>query len=92
MELLAGAPAGTQLVRLRANLFAYEMLTLGGLADFEEAATIYRTCRRAGFTPRSLTDCLVAVTAIAAGARLLHNDGDFAVIAEHSALEIEPLA
>lgn len=64
------------------------MLPLDGLADFEEAAAIYRACRDAGETLRSLSDCLIAVPVITAGASLLHNDPDFDVIARYSQLQI----
>jgi predicted nucleic acid-binding protein len=62
-------------------------LPLGGREDFEDAALIYRKCRDAGATVRSLNDCLIAVPVIRAGATLLHNDGDFVTIARHSALK-----
>ena len=73
---------------LRSRLLAFRLLALEGLGDFEEAAAIYRACRDAGETPRSLSDCLIAVPVIAAGASLLHNDADFDVIARHSPLKI----
>ena len=87
MELLAGAPAGS-VRRLRGRLLAFEMLALRGLADFEAAARLYRTCRRGGRTPRALTDCLVAVPALREEASILHKDRDFGIIAEHSDLQI----
>lgn len=46
------------------------------LLRYEEAASIYLRCRRAGVTP-STADCLVAACAIAHGVRLLHDDEDF---------------
>jgi len=90
MELLAGRPSGRPAQELRSRLLALPMLRLEGLADFEEAASIYRTCRSAGETVRSLIDCLIAVPAIRAGAALLHNDRDFDAIARHTALKIHP--
>ncbi len=45
MEVLAGATPGEALARIRAELIARPILRLEGLADFEEAAQIYRTCR-----------------------------------------------
>ncbi len=88
MELLAGARAGPAVRDLRARLLGFPLLPLEGLADFEEAAAVYRACRDAGETLRSLSDCLIAVPVIRAGASLLHNDSDFDVIARHSALKI----
>lgn len=90
MELLAGARAGDQARQLRSRLLAFPVLRLEGLADFEEAALIYRSCRDAGETIRSLSDCLIAVPTIRAGAAILHNDADFETIARHSALRAQP--
>ncbi len=45
------------------------------------AARMYQTCRRAGKTPRSSNDCLVAQIALENGLALLHNDRDFEAIA-----------
>ncbi len=53
---------------------------------YEDAADLYRACRRAGETVRTLTDCLVAALAIRTGAAVLHADEDFAAIARHTAL------
>jgi predicted nucleic acid-binding protein len=67
------------------------MLPLSGLRDFEHAAALYRSCRTAGETVRKLSDCLVAVPTIRAGATLLHADRDFDVLARHTPLRLEPL-
>jgi len=69
-------------------LLGFQILPLDGLADFEQAAAIYRACRDTGETLRSLSDCLIAVPVIRAGASLLHNDADFAAIARHSSLRL----
>jgi len=88
MELLAGARSGTGVRDLRSRLLSFQILPLDGLADFEEAGAIYRACRDNGETLRSLSDCLIAVPVIRAGALLLHNDADFAAIARHSSLKL----
>lgn len=44
---------------------------------FEEAARLFLTCRDAGITPRSSVDCLIAATAIAHDATIVHADRDF---------------
>ncbi len=88
MEVLAGA-TGEALARIRAELIARPILRLEGLADFEEAAQIYRTCRSAGHTLRSQLDCLIAVPVIRHGASLLHNDRDFETIARYSTLKLD---
>lgn len=46
------------------------------------AARLYQRCRRAGKTPRSSNDCLVARIAIEHGLMLLEDDRDFAAIAQ----------
>ena len=88
MELLAGARSGPPARELRSRLLSFRMLPLEGLGDFEEAALIYRACRDAGETLRSLSDCLIAVPVIRADASLLHNDRDFEAIARNTALKI----
>lgn len=92
MELLAGAGHASQLRELRVRLLGFPMLPLQGLADFEEAALIYRTCRAGGETITELTDCLIAAVAIRENAELLHVDADFDAIARHTALRIYPLS
>ncbi|MCC6619286.1 MAG: PIN domain nuclease [Chloroflexi bacterium] len=91
MELLAGARDDHQRGELRGRLLGLPMLTLSGLADFEAAADLYRSCRDRGLTLRSLSDCLVAVPAIAAGASVLHQDRDFDAIASVTRLRLVPV-
>jgi len=45
------------------------------------AARLYQDCRRAGKTPRSSNDCLIAQFAIENGLVLLHSDRDFDAMA-----------
>ncbi|HET9050972.1 MAG TPA: PIN domain nuclease [Candidatus Dormibacteraeota bacterium] len=91
MEVLAGARDAAHLDRLRRLMLTCTVVAIEGLADFEEAASLYRTCRGAGETVRSLADCLVAAVAIRADLRVLHADRDYATIARHSALRIAAL-
>jgi predicted nucleic acid-binding protein len=58
------------------------------ISDFEEAAFIYRTCRRAGPAVGSINDCLIAVPVLRERAQLLHNDRAFDVIARHTGLKL----
>ena len=51
------------------------------LERFEQAAELYRHCRRAGVTVRKSIDCLIAMTAIRYGVAVLHDDSDFEQIA-----------
>jgi predicted nucleic acid-binding protein len=91
MELLAGARTAAYAATLRDVLLEYPVVPLSGVGDYEEAARIYRVCRAAGETVRQMTDCLVAVTAMRAGASILHADRDYDVIARHTNLRIEPV-
>lgn len=91
MELLAGARDARHLDDLRGRLAAFPMLTLSPVDSYERAAEVWRACRRAGQTVRSLLDCLVAVAALEADAEVLHADRDFEVIARHSPLRLAPL-
>ena len=56
-------------------------------ARFEEAAALYRSARRAGFTVRSGIDCLIAACAIRHGLTVLHADRDFSLLARVSPLQ-----
>lgn len=88
MEVLAGGRDEAHFQRLHRMLFGCDFLSMTGLADYEDAATLYRRCRQAGSTPRSLTDCLIAAVAIRADVELLHVDRDFELIAKHSPLRL----
>lgn len=93
MEVLAGARDEAQAGRLRRLLGRCQFVPTNGLADFEEAALLYRRCRRAGETVRSLTDCLIAAVAIRRRLEVLHADRDFDALARHTELAVfaEPL-
>jgi predicted nucleic acid-binding protein len=56
--------------------------------DYEDAAALYRACRRAGETVRRILDCLIASVAIRVDVPVLHADAGFAVLARHTALRI----
>lgn len=88
MEILAGAREEDDVRPLRDMLAALTHLPIDGLADFEHAAAIQRSCRRAGQTVRSSMDCLIAAVAIREGAAILAQDRDFAVIASHTGLQL----
>jgi predicted nucleic acid-binding protein len=88
MEVLAGARDQVHLDRLRRLLLRCQLLAGRSLADYEEAAELYRHCRGRGETIRRLTDCLIAAVAIRDGVGLLHWDADFEAIARHTALRV----
>jgi predicted nucleic acid-binding protein len=87
MELLAGARDEPHLRQLR-GLLARATVLRTGPADYEQAATLYRSCRRRGETVRKLIDCLIAAVAIREDVPVLHLDADFTVLAGHTALRV----
>jgi predicted nucleic acid-binding protein len=88
MEVLAGARDDRHLADLR-GLLARASLLPTDPVDYEDAAALYRTCRRGGDTVRKLIDCLIAATAIRANVPLLHADSDFEVLSRHTPLRID---
>ncbi|HEY2214332.1 MAG TPA: PIN domain nuclease, partial [Acidimicrobiales bacterium] len=76
MEVLAGARDERHLRDLR-GLLARTTIIETLPADYEEAAGLYRTCRRQGATVRKMIDCLIAAHAIRVDLPLLHADSDF---------------
>ncbi len=87
MEVLAGARDETHLNQLR-RLLARASFVAAEPVDYEEAAALYRTCRRRGDTVRKLIDCLIAAVAIRVDVAVLHADTDLDVLARHTALRI----
>jgi predicted nucleic acid-binding protein len=88
MELLAGARDDAHVTRLRRLLARFPLLPAEGLADFEQAAAVYRACRSGGETVRNRIDCLIAAVALRADATVLHLDRDFEVIARYTPLQL----
>jgi len=89
MEVLAGARDERHLVGLR-RLLARATVIPTGPIDYDDAAALYRACRRNGETVRKLIDCLIGAVAIRWDVPLLHRDSDFDALARHSNLRIEP--
>jgi predicted nucleic acid-binding protein len=81
MEVLVGARDEEREALLRRLLLRFELLQFDAVTDFDGAVRIYRTCRRAGVTPRGMVDCVVASVARRSGATLLCQDRDFERIA-----------
>jgi len=88
MEVLAGARRELHLRDLR-GLLARTSLAPTYPVDYEDAAALYRTCRRSGETVRKLIDCLIAAVAIRADLPVLHADADFDVLARHTPLRLD---
>ena len=87
MEVLAGARDEQHLRNLR-RLLARATVFPTGPVHYDNAAALYRLCRREGKTVRKLIDCLIGAVAIHADAPVLHNDADFDVLARHTDLKI----
>ena len=100
-ELLAGEIATCDAVRMEVRAGARNEYHLGDLrrllaravllptrpTHYEDAASLYRRCRRQGETVRKLIDCLIASVAIGEDTPVLHRDIDFDVLARHTALQ-----
>ncbi len=88
MEILAGARDESHLQSLR-RLLARAAIIPTLPTDYDDAAALYRRCRREGETVRKLIDCLISSIAIRAGIPILHNDSDFNAISRHTELQID---
>jgi predicted nucleic acid-binding protein len=87
MEVLAGARDEQHLVQLR-RLLARTTVLETRPAHYEQAASLYRSCRRSGETVRKLVDCLIAAVAIDSDLPILHLDADFDVLARNTGLRV----
>jgi len=88
MEVLAGARHESHLRELRGLLARASQVPTYPI-DYEDAAALYRTCRRGGGTVRKLIDCLIAAVAIRADLAVLHADTDFDGLARHTPLRLD---
>ncbi|MBA2417934.1 MAG: PIN domain nuclease [Nocardioidaceae bacterium] len=89
MEVLAGARSGQRESDLRRLLLGFDLLRFDAQVDFEGAARIYRQCRRAGFTPRGMLDCMIAAVAWRYGAALLAYDVDLDRVARVVGIDLD---
>jgi predicted nucleic acid-binding protein len=87
MELLAGARSDGDVRDLRRLLGRATLLPLES-RHYEDAARLYRVCRRHGETVRKLIDCLIAACALSAVVPVLHRDADFDVLQRHAGLSV----
>jgi predicted nucleic acid-binding protein len=81
MEVLRGIRSDHEYKNTQVALTALPVHQAGGEEIATHAAQIYRKLRREGQTVRSSIDLLVASWCLHSNADLLHNDRDFAVIA-----------
>lgn len=87
MEVLAGARNEAHAHQLR-RLLARAVTLPTEPADYDSAATLYRTCRQAGDTVRRMIDCLIAAVAVREGVTVLHADADFRALGRHTPLHV----
>jgi predicted nucleic acid-binding protein len=92
MAIVAGARSERHEVDLRRLLLQFPLLGFDAAVDFEAAAKIYLRCRRAGTTPRSMIDCMIASVAYRHGAALLTADADLRRVAEIIDVELDEAA
>jgi predicted nucleic acid-binding protein len=88
MELLAGARDDDHVRQLQRLLLGLDHIPVAGLADYERAAALYRSCRERGQPVRSLIDCLIATVAIRERVPVLEQDRDFRMISTHTDLRL----
>jgi len=77
-ELLQGAKDDKEFRQLKEyldDLIFYDLLN--GRKSYENAASMYMKCKKAGVTIRSSIDMIIAQTAIENQLYLLHNDADY---------------
>ena len=89
MEILAGA-RDQQHVTQREKLLARATNIKTEPVDYDNAAAIYRACRKLGVTVRAQIDCLIAAIAIRTNTKIIHHDSDFDAIAQVTKLKIHP--
>ncbi|MEP1123151.1 MAG: hypothetical protein ABJH68_04580 [Ilumatobacter sp.] len=89
MKVLAGARSERHLIQLRGLLARATMLPTTP-ADYDDAASMYRSCRAHGDTVRKLIDCLIGAVAVRADAEILHADVDDATLARHTDVRLHP--
>ena len=87
MEILAGARDQQHVTQLE-KLLARATTIKTEPVDYDNAAAIYRACRKLGVTIRAQIDCLIAAIAIRTSTKLIHHDSDFDAIAQVTKLKI----
>ena len=88
-EVLQGIRQDNEFQRISANFSTYDFLLFENpVTAAEEAATLYRQCRKKGVTVRKANDCLIAHYSLHFQVPLLHNDSDFDQIAKVFSLQL----
>lgn len=82
MELLAGPTDPRLVADLEKLIDGLPLLPVDAFMDYRAAATAFHAVRQRGKSVRSIIDCLIAAVAARTGAVLVHQDRDFALLAE----------
>lgn len=90
MEVLAGVGSDEKRDDLSRLLQSAHLLRFDSIVDFDTASFVYRRCRRVGFTPRGMIDCMIAAVAWRCGAKLLAQDVDLDRVAAVMGIEMDP--
>jgi predicted nucleic acid-binding protein len=89
MEVVAGARTDERETDLRRLMLRFALLRFDAAVDLDAAARIYRRCRKAGVTPRSMVDCMIASVAHRHGATLLVADADLIRVAKVVGIDMD---
>ena len=89
MEILAGARDQHNVTQLE-KLLARASTIKTEPVDYDNAAAIYRACRKLGVTIRAQIDCLIAAIAIRPNTKIIHHDSDYDAIAQVTKLKVHP--
>lgn len=89
MEVLAGARSDAREKDLRRLLLRFQLVRFESPTDFYAATRVYRTCRRAGITPRGMIDCMIAAVAWRHHATLLSCDVDLYRLAQVMDIDLD---
>lgn len=89
MEIASGARDDAREASLRRLLLRFDLLRFDAAIDFDGATRVYRSCRRAGVTPRGMVDCMIAAVALRSGATLLARDTDMNHIAGVAGIDLD---
>lgn len=87
-EILMGIHNDNLFSQTKHYLQKFDFLPTSGKKLCEDAASLYRECKKKGKTVRSLIDCLIAASCVEGGHFLLHRDRDFESIASVSPLKL----
>ena len=87
-EILQGVREEKIFEQIKIVLQQYRMINIDIMFVTNKAIDLYRHLLKKGITIKKSVDCLIASYAIITDIPILHNDGDFTLIAKESKLRI----